>query len=232
MRRSIDRRVSGDDGAVVAGITLGFDERLSEARRDAFRTSGTAHLLAVSGQNVALVGLVVMGALTAAGAGRVWAIGAGAGAVVAYALLCQPGASVVRATVVGLLSLWAMGAGRPARSAYPLLLAFGGMIAWSPRSLDDPGLILSFSAVVGILVLATPLRRAGAQWIHPPVATALAITAAATLATAPASALLFGQVSLVGLAANLVAVPVAGIVLVTGLAGALVAVLLFRRRSP
>ena len=130
---------------------------------------------------------------------------------------------MVRATLVGLLALWAMAAGRPARSAYPLLVAFGAMIAWTPRSISDPGLILSFSAVVGILVLAEPLRRALVRVVPAPVAVALAVSAAATLATAPASALIFGQVSLVGLVANLVAVPVAGIVLVAGLTGALTA---------
>lgn len=223
LRRAIDARIAGDEGAVVSGITLGFDERLSEARRAAFRESGTAHLLAVSGQNVALVGLAVMGTLVALGAARAWSIGVGALAVLAYALLCQPGASVVRATLVGLLALWAMAAGRPARSAYPLLVAFGAMIAWTPRSISDPGLILSFSAVVGILVLAEPLRRALVRVVPAPVAVALAVSAAATLATAPASALIFGQVSLVGLVANLVAVPVAGIVLVAGLTGALTA---------
>ncbi len=52
LRAVMDGRVSGDDAAVVSGVTLGFDEALSEERRDAFRRSGTAHLLAVSGQNV------------------------------------------------------------------------------------------------------------------------------------------------------------------------------------
>ena len=47
--------VSGERRAVLLGIVLGEDEGLDRPLRDAFRASGLYHLLAVSGQNVALV---------------------------------------------------------------------------------------------------------------------------------------------------------------------------------
>ncbi len=223
LRRGIERRAHGDDAAVVTGVVLGFDERLSDARRDAFRRAGTAHLLAVSGQNVALVGLAVLGAALAVGWGRGAALGCAAGAVVVYALLCPPGASVARATVTGLLVLAAQMAGRRRAVGYPVVLTFAGLVAWQPRMLSDPGFVLSFSAVVGILVLTGPITRRLQPWTGRPVAMALAVTAAATTATAPASLALFGQVSVVGLLVNLAAVPLAGVVLLCGLGGALAA---------
>ncbi len=170
---------------------------------------------------MALVGLALLGLLTLCGVPRAWGLGAAAAGVIAYSVLCQPGASVVRATLVGLLALGTQAAGRPGRSGYPLIVTFAAMIAWEPRAISDPGLVLSFSAVVGILLFATPLRTWLGRWMPDPLALSLAVTAAATLATAPASGAFFGQVSLVGLASNLAAVPLAGVVLVCGLVGAL-----------
>lgn len=220
LRASIDTVVAGDDAAVVSGITLGFDERLSKGRVEAFRSAGMSHLLAVSGQNVALIGVVVLAALRRSGATRGVALVIAAAGVVAYAALCQPGASVMRATMVGLLALGACASGRVRRSGYPLIVTFSAMVAWSPRSLWDPGLILSFSAVIGILLLSGPIARRLRPTLPQGLALAVAVTAAATLATAPATLGLFGQLSLVGLATNLVAVPLAAVVLVAGLIGA------------
>ena len=47
--------MSGERRALLLGIVLGEDEGLEPALRDDFRASGLYHLLAVSGQNVALV---------------------------------------------------------------------------------------------------------------------------------------------------------------------------------
>ena len=47
--------LAGERRAVIAGIVLGEDEGLSESLRERFRASGLYHLLAVSGQNVALI---------------------------------------------------------------------------------------------------------------------------------------------------------------------------------
>src|SRR6266545_3832868 len=59
LRRRLDRSVArglrGDRAAVVEGVVLGEDSGLSDDLRQRFRASGLYHLLAVSGQNVALV---------------------------------------------------------------------------------------------------------------------------------------------------------------------------------
>ena len=69
LRRALVRGLDGLTGerrAVLAGVVLGEDEGLSEELRDAFRTSGLYHLLAVSGQNVALLAVSVAPARVAA----------------------------------------------------------------------------------------------------------------------------------------------------------------------
>lgn len=220
LRARIDASAHGDDAAVVSGVVLGFDERLSEPRRDAFRRAGLAHLLAVSGQNVVLIGLCVVFVLRAAGLAQPLGLVAAAVAMVAYAALCQPGASVTRATVTGVLVVAALVGGRPRRRMYPMLLTFAAMVMWEPRGLGDPGLLLSFSAVVGILVLAPRVTDYLSRVMPGSLAAGIAVSLAASCATAPVALAVFGEVSVVGVITNLVAVPVAGLVLICGLVGA------------
>ena len=111
---------------------------------------------------------------------------------------------------------------RPASRWYALLLAAAVTLVLNPRVSADPGWQLSFAAVAGILAVGRPLgealTRAGEELMRErpsPVARALveaspmriAITFAATLATAPLVSFHFGAVPVAGLIANLLALP-------------------------
>jgi competence protein ComEC len=171
-----------------------------------------SHLLAVSGQNVALLALLAMPVLAACGlplgARLVWILGA----IVIYVPLAGAGPSIVRAGVMGGLSVLATLAGRRSSRLYGLLVAAVVTLALDPHVAEDVGWQLSFAAVLGILALAGRLRRAialrtGAAGAGGALAEGLAMTIAATLATAPLIAFHFGAVSTTTLIANLLALP-------------------------
>ena len=63
MSESLRRLVPGDAGALLAGLVVGDDSALSRERETAFTNSGTTHLTAVSGSNLALIAgmLVALG---------------------------------------------------------------------------------------------------------------------------------------------------------------------------
>jgi competence protein ComEC len=128
--------------------------------------------------------------------------------VAVYVPLAGGGPSIQRAGVMGAAGLVAALAGRPASRWYALGLAAALTLALNPRASGEPGWQLSFAAVVGLLALVPRWREGlrGAR-VPGPVADALAVTAAATLATAPLMALYFERVSLASLPANLVAAP-------------------------
>lgn len=220
LRARIGDRLDGPRGALVQGMALGGSDGLDPETEEQVRDAGLAHLLAVSGQNVAVVGLVIAAILRAAGAPRPAALAVVAPMVVLYCLLCEPGASVARAGVVAVAAILAEGLARARDRWYLLLLALTGLLAWQPRSDWDPGLQLSFAAVVGILAIGPPLRRALAGVLPGWMAELAGVAGAAGLATAPVLVADFGRVSIAGFATNLVAVPLASAVLVTGLAGA------------
>jgi competence protein ComEC len=193
---------------VVEGVVLGDEAGLSQELKARFRASGLYHLLAVSGQNVALV---AGGALLVA-----WMLGlprwlghAGAlASITAYVLAVGPQPSVVRAGITGALASVAWLAARPTDKWYFLLLGALALLAWNPYVALDAGFQLSFSAVVAIFALVPRLqRRLDGYPIPKRLADVLAVSTACGVATAPVLWLQFHAIPLVAVPANAAAAP-------------------------
>lgn len=194
--------------ALLRGMTLGQDEALTERTREDFRISGLAHVLAASGQNVALLLALALPLLAWAGVGRSGRLVGALFLIALYVPLAGAGPSIQRAGVMGAATTVAALAGRPASRWYALLLAAAVTLTANPRASGDPGWQLSFAAVAAIALLAPGVRGAlRRRGVPIPVADATAISLAATLGTAPLLAFHFEQVSLVSLPANLLAAP-------------------------
>jgi competence protein ComEC len=209
---ALGRGMPAREAELARGFVLGEDEGIDGATVEDFRRSGLSHLLAVSGQNVALLALLAMPLLAALGmplrTRLVWILAA----IVIYVPLAGAGPSILRAGAMGALSLLATLAGRRASRLYGLAVAAVVTLAIDPHIGADVGWQLSFAAVLGILALASPLRAAVAARIgrggwRGALAEGAAMTIAATLATAPLIAFHFGTVSTTTLFANLLALP-------------------------
>ena len=234
--RMADRSAAG----VVAALSVGDQAAIERADWDLFRATGVAHLVSISGLHVTMFAW-----LAGAAVGWAWRRADRLGWRACLWWPAQHAALVGGVLLAGLYALFS-GWGVPSQRTvamlavvallrlsgrlwpWPLvwLLALASVLTLDPWALLQPGLWLSFVAV-GVL-FATDVGRA-------PVATGLARRAGAalsgllreqltvTLALAPLSLLLFQQVSLVGLVANLLAIPwVTLVVTPLALAGALV----------
>jgi competence protein ComEC len=204
------------EAALLRGMVLGEDEAITESVREDFQASGLAHILAVSGQNVMLLVALALPLMVAVGLGRQGRAVALLLLIALYVPLAGAGPSLQRAGVMGAAGIVATLASRPASRWYALLLAAAATLALNPRACGGPGWQLSFAAVAGILWLGDPLRRALRTGMSPLVgggraAAALgdgmALTLAATIATAPLLGHHFGAVPLAALPANLLALP-------------------------
>jgi len=216
----LPREPAGLLPALVVGDTAG----MVPAVRDEFRAAGLTHLTAVSGTNVAIVCGAVLGLARLAGAGPRAAAVAAAIALVGFVVLARPSPSVLRAAVMGGITLLALVLGR-GRSALPALsAAVVGLLVIDPALGADPGFALSVLAT-GALVLVAPGWAAGLRAHGVPVglAEALAVPSAAHLVTAPVVAGLSGEVSLVAVPANLLAVPAVAPATVLGVLAAVLA---------
>ena len=219
--RALGRGLGSREAALARGLVLGQDEAIDSLVRDDFRDAGLGHLLAVSGQNVVLLCALALPLLAFAGLGRHGRVVLLLLLIAAYVPLAGAGPPLQRAAVMGGAGLVAVAAGRPASRWYALLLAAAVTLMVNPRVSGDPGWQLSFAAVVGIVVLAPGLRgrlvsaaeidgggrRPLRGQLTAAIAGGVAITVAATVATAPLAALHFGAVPVAGLGANLAALP-------------------------
>jgi competence protein ComEC len=221
---SVARGLHGQRAAVLEGVVHGDDGGLSDQLRQRFRASGLYHLLAVSGQNVALV---AGGALTLA-----WLVGMSRwlgellalGGIGAYVLAVGPQPSVIRAGIAGVLGSLAWLSARMTDRWYFLLLGAALLLAWNPYTLLDAGFELSFAAVVAIFVLVPRFQRTLDGY---PVPTGLrdvvAVSAACGIATAPVMWLQVHAIPRLTRPANALAAPAMVPLLGLALVGALLA---------
>jgi competence protein ComEC len=193
--------------ALARGMVLGQDELVDPLERDDFRRSGLAHVLAVSGQNVMLLCALALPLLAWCGAGPRARVVVLLCLIAVYVPLAGAGPSLQRAGIMGAAGLIALAAGRAPSRWYALELAAAATLALNPRVAGDTGWQLSFAAVAGILLLAKPIQSA-IRGVPRVLAEGIAVTLAATIATAPLIAHDFGSISLAGLVANVVALPV------------------------
>ena len=214
------RGLPDEEASLLRGMVLGQDERLSEEVRTDFQRSGLAHLLAVSGQNVVLLAMLALAAGMVLGLRLRARLALALALVAVYVPLAGGGPSIQRAGVMGGAGLVAALAGRPASRWYALGLAAVFTLALNPRASGEVGWQLSFAAVVGLLALVPRWREALRRARLPgPLADAAAVTAAATVATAPLMAMHFEQVSLASLPANLAAAPAVAPMMWLGMLG-------------
>ena len=208
LANSVAGELHGERRGVLLGVVLGDEQGLNERLRKDFRASGLYHLLAVSGQNVALVAI---GALMLAWLlgiprwlGQVGALASIGGYVLAVG--AQP--SVVRAGVAGALGSVAWLTARSTDRWYFLLLGALALLAWNPYVLFDAGFQLSFAAVVAIFTLAPRLEQRLEGYPLPGwLREAIAISTACGLATAPILWLQFHAIPLLAVPANAAAAP-------------------------
>jgi competence protein ComEC len=200
--------LEGERKAVILGVVLGADEGLSPGLRDRFRSSGLYHLLAVSGQNVAIIAGAVLVLAWMLGIprwlGEVAVLTSIGGYVLAVGL--QP--SVVRAGVAGALASLAWLAARPRDRWYFLLAGAVVLLAWNPYNLLEPGFQLSFAAVSAIFLVVPRLEGRLEGYPLPRfLAATLAVSTACGLVTAPILWLDFGTVPIFSVLGNAVAEP-------------------------
>ncbi len=200
------------ESALARGFVLGQDDSIDESTKDDFQASGLAHLLAVSGQNVVLLGLLAIPFMALAGFGPRARLACVAALILVYVPLAGAGPSIQRAGVMGMAGLVAMSATRPASRIYALALAAAVTLALNPRAGSDIGWQLSFAAVIGIFLMTGPLqvrlaRLVGRGGWRTGLVDGAAVTLAATIATAPLMAFHFESFPVTTLVANLLALP-------------------------
>jgi competence protein ComEC len=208
-----------DQAVMLPALVLGDTSALPAPARAEFRRSGLTHLTAVSGANVTIVCGAVL--LTAGLVGPRLATLLAAVALLAFVIVVEPSASVLRAAVMGAVTLLAMVTHRRRQALPALSTAVLVLLLAAPELAVDVGFALSVAATAALVVIAPVWSRRLVDRGWPkPLSDALAVAAAAQLVTAPLVAGISGTVSLVAVLANLAVAPVIPPITVAGTAAA------------
>jgi len=215
------------EAGLMSGILLGLDDDIPEDLVNAFRATGTAHIVAISGFNIAILVELFTG-LAMRVVRRLWAPLLAAGAIVFYTLLVGAQPSVVRAAVMGVVGLFGQMLGRRQAGVNSLALTAALMSLFNPWLPWDIGFQLSFTATLGLTWFADPFQQgfrrlvegrlpeSWAGWIVKPVSEYILFTLAAQVASFPISAVHFGRLSVTSLLSNLLILPPQPLIMILG----------------
>ncbi len=215
------------EAPLLAGILLGLDNDLPPALADAFRDTGTAHIIAISGFNFA-----ILAGLFASLFGRIFsrwvATGVAILTITLYALLVGAAPAVVRAAIMSSMALLAHQIGRRSAGFNTLAITAGAMSLASPNMPWDPSFQLSFFATLGLMLygerfedgftslLEKRLPAQVARRIAGPVGEYFLLTLAAQVMTLPVILFHFQRLSISSLLANPLILPPQPLVMILG----------------
>ena len=245
-RSALARGLPEDDESVglLWTMLLGWRAGMTDDLADAFRHSGTMHVFAISGLHISMITLILVAIFRAVRVPRgcCWMIVLPA--IWFYAAATGWQASAVRATLMSSLVLAGWSLRRPQDLLNTLAGAAWLILLWEPRQLFQVGFQLSFSVVLGIVLMLPHLERFQNRWLVPDplvpdegrstwarrlrgavreVTASLGISLAATLGSIPWMAYYFNFCTPVSLVANLAVVPLSAVALMSGLGSLLTA---------
>jgi competence protein ComEC len=218
LREAVDELADAPRGLVPA-LVIGDESRLPASLRADMVATGLTHLTAVSGTNVTILLVAVLGLARWAGVRGYGLPVLGGLTVIGFVALARPEPSVLRAAAMGLVAVAGLTVAGRRRGLPVLATAALVLLLVDPWLARDAGFALSVLATGAILVLA-PAWRDAMPWIPRPVAELLAVALAAQVACTPLVVAIMAQASLASVPANILVAPVVAPTTVLGAAAA------------
>ncbi|MEK7528480.1 MAG: ComEC/Rec2 family competence protein [Patescibacteria group bacterium] len=193
--------------SLASGILFGARKGIPEDLFHGFQVTGIAHIVAISGYNITILIVFVSFALSALP--KHLRIIFALLIISAFCIVAGASASVVRASLMGMLALCAMWVGRPVDIVHILIITAFGMALVNPATVVyDKGFQLSYAATFGLVFLSSDIETVLKKILPIKAITALlAPTLAAQIFTLPLLLNSFGSWSLIAPIANLLIVP-------------------------
>ncbi len=227
-----------EERGLLQALLLGYREELPALLRQDFAATGTVHIFAISGAHVGMVTMLLVGFLKFLRIPRTRWFWVAAPLLMIYTISTGAATSAIRASLMASLLLAAPCLRRKPDAISTLAVAASLILLVAPDQLGDLGFLLSFTAVGGLLALQ-PIMDVWAlktfrrdEWQLPreeipmehrgreaglTVARFGTLSLSAWLSTAPLTAHFFNLFSPVALGMNLLVIPVAFFILMTGI---------------
>lgn len=228
----IDTVLSGTTGAVAVALMTGRRSAIPEATLEDLRIAGLAHLLAISGLHVGIMAAAAFFVVRAILASvpalalrypiKKWAALAAFGVAVFYTLISGATISTQRALAMTSLVLLGVIIDRRVITMRSVALIASALLLVTPEVLINVGFQMSFGAVIALVAVYEEVRERGLMagfgtgWGRRGVKYVLALaltTVVADLATGIFSLFQFGRIGSFSLVANMLAVPLMGLII-------------------
>jgi len=214
------------ESSVLSGILLGIESGIPDYLWNAYRASGTIHIIAISGFNITVIAVFISRFFRQL-LGWKESLVATVCAVLFYTLLVGADLPVVRATIMGIIALPAYQIGRRPIGIHNLTLAGAGMLMVNPFLLWDISFQLSFMATLALLTLVDPIndlirqKLGNKMAIHSidkimPVAAIFTTTFSASVIVFPILFRMNAELSLTSLFANFLIAPLQPLIMAVG----------------
>jgi competence protein ComEC len=214
--RVLDETLPPEKSALLKGVLFGSRAEIDPVTEQEFVDTGVVHILSVSGYHV---GLVLAGCSLLNGLlklNRISFVLFSMAILIFYAVLTGVQPAVIRATAMALVLLAGHYLDRDRDWATGLALAALVILVANPRAFYNVGFQFSFAATWGILYLSPFFQKYLFYRLPRAWRPAAAVPLAAQLAALPLSAYYFNQVSAISLAANVIIVPLVGMITILG----------------
>lgn len=195
-------------GGLAYALLYGDRAMIETEIYDNFRQSGTAHLLAISGLHISLIISIVYFLISKIKTKNVVKFFIMFAFLFVYDYLCEFAVSVVRASIMGLTLIACKLFGKRYDSLSSLGLSLCIILLFSPLSLYDVGLLLSYGAVLAIILFSRTLDKVKfPNNIVRSIITTMFITTVVTIFTYPITASYFRTLPIYSVITNLVVIP-------------------------
>lgn len=211
-RRVLLRELPEPQASLAVGILLGLQSSIPSDVSADFSTTGTSHILVISGWNISIIAAALYSLAEGLGVSKRRAFWPILATIWLYALFVGATPTVIRAAVMGTIVVLGQRLERQAHAWTTLFAASWAMTLWDPQTLWDLGFQLSALATASLfafgkgaeaLLLRTPLRAGWLDWARE----ALTATLAAQVLALPLILYNFGNLSIVAPLANVALLP-------------------------
>ena len=219
LRNDFSQTIGGDAGALSLAVLTGDTSTLSSEAYNNFKACGATHLMAVSGFNLAVFTGMLYKVLRRMLCPKIPLTVICAASVIFYVLLAGFSASMIRAAIMMLVFLVSKLLSEKADSLNSLGFA-AFLVCLNPFAVTDAGALLTFAAVLGLVVLS-PYLSIKLKTRFKPLKSSLDIITASVsvfITTFPIMYFMFGEVSIIGLLLNVVLIPLSEILMLNSIA--------------
>ena len=181
---------------------------------DIFKKVGTLHILAISGLHVGFIAGIFIIILMLIGFRHIHLYLMASISIILYALFIGGSPSVKRASMMFVFGVLLYIFDRDRDYVNLLAVIFTILMLYNPRSILNPGFLLSFFATFGIIYLSSEIKRSLYKYIHKVLSDLISMSIAASIYTFPILVSYFGSFPYISVIANIAVIPLTALILV------------------